>query len=119
MVLALKRLKVYLKLSAIGVVVLVVLLVVLMNREHKADIWFFKYYEGVPVLWLILVTALSSVAGWWGVSKIFRVLRELKEVRQAQSAEKQRLEQKRLAEELANREREIDEKIRRSIREET
>ena len=116
---ALKRLKVYLKLIAIGAVVFVLLLVVLMNREYKADVWLFKYYQDVPVLGLILVTALSSVVSWWGISKIFRVLRELKEVRQVQRAEQLRREQQRLADELAHRERQIDEKIRRSIREES
>ena len=119
MVLALRRLKVYLKLIAIGAVVVIVLLVVAMNRGHTTEIWFFGPYEKVPVLWLIVVTALSSVAGWWVVSRMFGVLRELREVRQARLVEKQRLEQQRLAQELKDREREIDEKIRRSIREET
>ena len=119
MPLALKRVKVYLKLIAIGLVAGVVLLVVVKNRENSADIWFFRGYEQVNVLWLILITAIVSVAGWWGIRKVTGVLREFREVRRQRKAELQTSEQRRLAQELAEREKRIDQKLRRSITEET
>jgi len=119
MALALKRVKVYLKLIAIVAVVAMVLLVVLKNLDHKADVWFFWINEQVNVLWLILVTAVSSVIGWWAVRKIFGVLRELREVRRLNEAESKLEEQRRLAQELAEREKRLDAKVRKSISEET
>jgi len=118
MTLALKRVKVYLKLIATCTVVVIVLLVVLMNRSNTADVWFFGRYRDVNVVWLIAVTSVSSVLGWWGVRRVFRVVRELREVRRARRKELQLDEQRRLADELAEREKKIDEKIRRSITEE-
>jgi hypothetical protein len=119
MALAAKQIKVYLRLVAIGAVALVVLLVVLMNLDKSADVWFFKTYEDVNVLWLIAVTAFSSVVGWIVVRKIFSVIRDLKEIRQAKRHEQQMAEQQRLAAETAERERRIDEKLRQSITEES
>ena len=85
--LALKRFKVYLRLGAIIVVVLIALLIIFMNRNHKADIWFFGYYPQINVIWLILVTAVVSVIGWWVVSKIIQVIREVRQVRRSANGE--------------------------------
>ena len=116
--LALKQIKVYLRLAAIIAIVLIALLIVFMNRNHKADIWFFGYYQQIDVLWLILVTAIVSVIGWWIVSKVIGVVREVRQVRQSVKMEKKFDEQRRIAEQLTEREKRIDEKVHRSIREE-
>ncbi len=118
MTLALKRIKVYLKLFAILEVVVAILLIVLENQENKADIWFFSKYEQVNVLWLILITAVTSIASWWIVMKIFGTLHELRRVREAQQSRQMTEEQQRRAQELAEREKRIDEKLRRSITDE-
>jgi type VI protein secretion system component VasK len=118
MSLALKRIKVYLKLSAILAVIAVILLVVLMNLDKRTDVWFFKPYEQVNVLWLILITAVSAIASWWIVLRVFGTLRELRGLRQAREDRQKIDEQQRLARELAEREKRIDEKLRRSITEE-
>jgi hypothetical protein len=118
MTLALKRIKVYLKLIAIVAVVAVILLIVLMNLDKRTDVWFFKDYLQVNVLWLILITAVSSIACWWIVLKVFGTLRELRGLRQARADQQKIGEQQRLARELAEREKRIDEKLRRSITEE-
>jgi hypothetical protein len=118
MTLALKRIKVYLKLVAILAVVAAILLIVLMNQDNKANIWFFGQYDGVNVLWLILITAVSSIASWWIVLKIFGTLRELRGLKRAREDRQRIDEQQRLARELAEREKRIDEKLRRSITEE-
>ena len=119
MALASKHFKAYLKLGAIIAIVVIALLIVFMNRNHKADIWFFGYYQQIKVLWLILVTAVVSVIGWWVVSKIIRVIREVRQVRRSVKMEKQFSEQRQMAEQLTEREKRIDEKIRRSITEES
>jgi hypothetical protein len=115
MALALRRIKVYVKLGATIAVVGAVLLVVLMNLNRTADVWFFHTYEKVPTFWLILVTAVSAIVGWWGIRKVVGVIRDLRELRASKVVERQREEQHRLAEELAEREKRIDEKLRRSI----
>ncbi len=116
--LALRQFKVYLKLGSIVVGAVLILLIVLMNRRNTADIWVFKTYEDVNVLLLILVTAVASVISWWAVRKIFRIIRELREVQRLKQSQVQLDEQRRLAQELADREKRIDEKVRRSITEE-
>lgn len=116
MSLALKSLKVYLKLFAILAAAVVILLTVVMNQENKATIWFlWRSYEQVNVLWLILITAVSSVVSWWAFLKLFGILREFREVRKARRTQFQTEEQQRLARELAEREKRLDEKLRRSI----
>ncbi len=118
MKLVLRRVKVYAKLILILAAIVLTLVVVLKNQENTADIWFFKPYTDINVLWLILIIAVSSVVGWWGIRKIFGVLRELREVRRAAEADRRLQEQQRLARELAERERRIDAKVVRSIRQE-
>lgn len=118
MSLALKRIKAYLKLAIIIAVVVAILLVVLKNRTNTADVWLFADFPQVNVLWLILVTAVSAVVIWWGLWKVFGVLRELREVRRLRQAQAQIEDQRRLAQELAEREKRIDAKVRRSISEE-
>lgn len=117
MTLALKRAKVYLKVGAIVAVVVVGLLVFWMNRGRTADVWFFREYSQIPVLWLILITGTSSILGWWGVRKVIGVVRDLRELRRARESERQLSEQRRLADQLAEREKRIDEKVRRSLTE--
>jgi Sec-independent protein translocase protein TatA len=113
--LALRQIKVYGKLGATVVVVAAGLLVALKNLSRTADVWFFRDYRQVPTLWLILVTAVLAVVGWWGIRKVGGVLRDLGGLRQARQAAQQRDEQQQLARELAEREKRIDEKLRRSI----
>lgn len=118
MTLALKRIKVYVKLIAIVAVVASILLIVWFNLDNTAKIWFFGTYEQVNVLWLMLITAILSIASWWIVAKIFATVRELRQLQHAQTSQQQIEEQRRLAQEMAEREKRIDEKLRRSIQEE-
>lgn len=117
MTLVLRRIWVYLKLIVILAVVALILTVVFKNREYTAKVWFFQSYDDVNVLWLILITAISSIIGWWGFLKIFSVIRELRAVRREEQTKKQFEEQRRIASELAERERRIDEKVKKSISE--
>ncbi len=115
MALALKQIKVYLRLIAIVAVAAVVLLVVVKNRHHEADVWFFGLYQQVNVVWLMFTTAVASVVVWWGVRKVFGVIRDLRELRRLQRDQARLEEQRRLAREVAEREKRVDEKVRRAI----
>ena len=116
MALALKKIKVYLKLTAVMTAVVIVLLLVLKNSGNTVKVWFFWFkLDEINVLWLILITAVSSIVGWWGFRKVFSVIREFREVRRQSQNQMQLDEQRRLAQEMAERERRIDEKVRRSI----
>ena len=119
MTLALKQLKVYLKLAVIVAAVAMVLLVVFKNRGRMADVWFFHEYSDVPVLRLILVTAVLAIAGWWGIRKVIGVLRDLRDLQRSKVTQRQVDEQRRLAEEITQREKRIDEKLHRSITEDS
>lgn len=119
MTLALRRTKVYAKLAAVTAVVGVILLLVLMNRKNETNVWFFGRYEDVNVLWLILVTAIVSVVTWWGLRKVFGVLRDLRELRRLEHEQADRDERQRRERELADREKRLDEKVRRAITEDT
>jgi len=115
--LALKRIKVYLKLGTIITIAVVMFLLVVMNRNHKTDIWFFHRFQQVNVLWLILISAVVSILSWWGLRKIRGAIYEFKQLRRT-AREKEQIEaQQRMAAELAEREKRIDEKIRRSLTE--
>ncbi len=116
--LALHRIKVYCKLALMAAVAIVVLLVVVCNRQNEAKVWFFTTFEKVNVLYLILITAVGSVALFWVIMRIRGVLREVRQLRKERRAAEQLAQQQRLAEQLASQEKRIDEKIRRSITEE-
>jgi hypothetical protein len=115
MTLVLRRIWVYFKFIAIVAVIAMILAVVLLNREYTATVWFFGKYENVNVLWLMLITAISAIITWWGVFRIFGVVREMRELKRRGQAEQALQEQRRLAQEMAERERRIDEKVKRSI----
>ena len=116
--LALRRVKVYSKLALMAAVAIVVLLVVVCNRQNEARVWFFTTFEKVNVLYLILITAVSSIAVFWTITRVLGVLREASQVRKDRRAAEQLAQQTKLAEELSNREKRIDEKLRRSLAEE-
>lgn len=117
MTLALRRIKVYVKIGATVVTALAIALVVFKNLGLTANVWFFHEYKDIGVLWLILITAVCAIIGWWGVGKLYTVWREFKELKQAQQNLRHAEDQRRVAAELAEREKRIDEKIRRSISE--
>ncbi len=113
--LALRRIKVYCKLALMVAVAVLIFLVVVCNRQNEADVWFLTKFEKVNVLYLILVTAVSSVVLFWAITRIRGVIREVRLVREERRNAEQAAQQKKLSEELADREKRIDEKLRRSI----
>lgn len=114
--LALRRIKVYLKLTLIVAVVVIGLLVIAKNRDHETDVWFFRMYEDVNVVHLMLITAVVSVVVWWGLVRLTGLWREIRELRRQERLNSELAAHKRLAQEIADREKRIDEKVRQAIR---
>ncbi len=117
MSLAIKRFKVYLRTLLVVVVVGAIGLVLFKNRSHTVAVWFFGLtHEDDPtnVVWLLLWTAGGTLTAWrvaWFARGLWRDLREVG--RLAAIEEATRLHEKRAAE-LDERERRIEEKLKRT-----
>ena len=68
---------------------------------------------------ITILAVLMAIVGWWGVRKVVGVLRDFRDLQRAKEAQRQVDEQRRLADEAAQREKRIDEKLHRSITEDT
>ncbi|MCH8053265.1 MAG: hypothetical protein IH895_04325 [Planctomycetes bacterium] len=112
---AIKKAKLYVKLVLIAVVVVMAVLVLFGNRNNNADVWFFKSYEDVNVLKLLLVTAVISIISFWILTTGFKLARQWREVsKQVAHQEKiKQLDSK--ADELEKQEQRIDDKINRAL----
>ena len=117
--LAFRGIKVYSKFIAILIVAVVVLILVLKNKGNTADVWLFHRFEEVNVLYLILVTAIGTVFLWWVIRRVFKVVRDVRDFRRHTRQKKLETDQQQRQQELADRERRIDEKLRRSITDES
>lgn len=115
MALALRKIKIYAKLAAIVAVVLVVLLVVWFNRKHQVTVWFFGTFENLNVLWLICITAVASVFGFWVVSKVRSTVKEFRQLRRDNRLQRELGEQKETLNRIEQKERRIDQKLRQGI----
>lgn len=113
--LALKRIKTYAKLTALITVAVVILLVIVYNRNHKVDIWLFGTIQQTNVLWVMLVSGASAVAIVKALGLVRKVLRDVKQIRKAKAAEVQLAEQRKLAEKLREQESRIDSKMEKMI----
>lgn len=117
--LALRRIKVYSKLGAIIAVAVVLLILIVKNKGNTADVWLFHRFEDVNVLYLILITAVVAVLLWWIVRRVFKIIRDVQEFRRESKERKVEAEHQRRQQELSDQERRIDEKLRRSISDES
>lgn len=115
MALAFKHVKTYAKLAVMIAITVAILLVVVLNRNHKVDVWLFHTFPQTNVLWVMLVSGASAVGIGWILSRVRQVLRDLREIRKAKAMEAQLTEQRQLAEEARERESRIDEKIQQQI----
>jgi len=113
--LAFRQIKTYAKITLIVATALAVVLVIVMNGDNTADVWLFHHFKQINVLWLMLVSGASAVVMVWILRRVRKVLREVRELRQAKAVEQKLNEQRRLAEELRRQEERIDAKIKGSI----
>ena len=118
MSLAFRRFRVHIKMGLMGAVVLLIVVVLLANRNNKATVWFFHRFEEINIVFLLVLTGVGSIAAAWVVSGFFRVLRELRRVRTETAAEGKLAAQQKLAHELDEREKRIDEKLQSSLQRE-
>ena len=117
MTLAIKQVKVYLRTIAVALVVGAVGLVLFKNRTNYVEVWFFGLTDGskkVNVVWLMLSTALGTLTVWrvvWFARGLWRDLREVARLKAIEEADQQH---KQRAAELEERERRIEEKLKRA-----
>ena len=109
------NLKVYIKLSLLIGLALVIGLVVFNNRHNEVTVWFFKRYESINVLWLILFTAMTSIVSWWAVFASLGVWRDMRELRRVTELERAKHQRQKREKDLAERERRVDAKLADAI----
>lgn len=115
MPLVFKQFKVYVRLALLVALALVIVLVVFYNRTNKVNVWFFKSYESINVLWLLVCTAIASIVSWWIVSASFGLWRDLRDLGRAAELKKTQAEQEKLVANLAETEKRIDKKLKDAI----
>src|SRR3990172_13405009 len=117
MTLAIQRVKVYLRTIAVALVVGAVGLVLFKNRTNYVEVWFFGLTDEakkVNVVWLMLSTALGTLTAWrvvWFTRGLWRDMREVARLKAIEEADRQH---KQRAAELEERERRIEEKLKRA-----
>jgi hypothetical protein len=117
MTLAIKQVKVYLRTIAVALVVGAIGLVLFKNRANYVEVWFFGLTDEskkVNVVWLMLSTALGTLTAWrivWFARGLWRDMREVAKQKAIEEATK--LQERRTAE-LEERERRIEEKLKRA-----
>lgn len=64
--------------------ILAVIVIAVKNSDNRTDLWVFHKFEQVPVLLLIVVTAVVSVIGWRIIRGLLQAYVELRRVRASQ-----------------------------------
>ena len=121
MKLAFKRLKLYGRGGLIVAVLGVVGLVLLKNRGHAVAFWFFGLTDDqrpVNVVWLILCTSAATLVSWWVLSLGWGLLRDMREVHRLRAISNANKELTQRATDLQERERRVDERLKRALTEE-
>jgi len=117
MTLAIQRVEVYVRLIAVALVVGAVGLVLFKNRSNYVEVWFFGLTDEtkkVNVVWLLLSTALGTLTAWrvvWFARGLWRDMREVARLKAIEEADQKH---KHRAVELEERERRIEEKLKRA-----
>jgi len=65
----------------------IVLLIVLKNWNEHAGLWFFRRFDKVPVLWLIVVTSVASIIVWKVIGGIRGAYIQVRKTRGSRSKE--------------------------------
>jgi len=119
--LAIKRFKVYVRVTLIVVVAVAIGLVLFKNRDNEVSFWFFGVTEDgtqINVVWLMLCTAVGTLLSWWVFSFGWGLWRDLREVKRRQAMDRATKELAKREAELDERNRRIDEKLKRAITQE-
>ncbi len=117
MTLAFKQMRVYVRTALVILVAAAVGLVLLQNREHTVEFWFFGLTpaEPIKVVWLMLCTAGGTLVAWWTTIVALRLFRDMRELKQMRVIEADAKDQAERAADLDERERRLDDKLKRAI----
>ena len=118
MSLAFKRFKVYVRCTLIVAAAVAIGLVLVKNRDNRVAFWFFGLTEEtgrINVVWLMLCTAVGTLVSWWVFSFGWGLWREVREVRRLEASKHTAEEFEKRETELNERERRIDESLKRAI----
>ncbi len=74
-----KKVKAWIRLVVTLVFLFLVILIIWKNWDNQADLWFFHSYK-IAVIWLLIVTALVSVGGFWVLKGVHRAFKDVKQV---------------------------------------
>ncbi len=114
---AFRQLGVYVRGAIVLVVAAAIGLVLFKNRGNEVSFWFFGLTGDteINVVWLILCTAAGTLVTWWALSLGRGIWRDMREVKQVRAIDKAASKLDIRTAELEERERRIDEKLRRAI----
>lgn len=118
---ALRTIKAYLRVALIVAVAGAISLVLVRNRGNVVSFWFFGFTDRtkpINVVWLIGCTAGVTLACRWVAALAWRVGRELREMQRLQAVKSIDRKQRARAADLDERERRIDDKVARALRDE-
>jgi type VI protein secretion system component VasK len=110
------RILAYAKLWSAIVLVVLIVIVVFANYGYETDVWLFRKFENVPTLLLIAVTAGVSIVSFWVLLRVRRLIADVRRIRDDQRREETLAQQRSVADELAEREKRLDEKLRNATR---
>ncbi len=118
MTLAFKQVKVYTKLGLFLIVAVAIGAVLIKNRSHSVQVWFFGLVDPakeVNVVWLMVWTALGAVVSWWVLRATLGLVKDMRELRREEELRERAKTQEELAARLRDQERRIDDKITKAI----
>lgn len=109
-----KAFAVYLRVAVVLLVAGAIGLILFKNRSYTVSVWLFGLTDTarpVNVIWVILATAVSTLALWWSIALGRGLVRDYRELKhEQQSAQGKKLTENRIAE-LDARQRRIEEKL--------
>ena len=83
MAVAFEQVKLYTRLALMIIAVGMIAAVLLFNRHHDTDVWFFHPFHQVNVIWVMVVTSVASVASFWLLTQVIAVRRDLRRLDKA------------------------------------
>jgi len=116
--LAIKRAKVYLRVSIVAAVVGAFGLILFKNRSNEVTVWFFGLTDTskpINVVWLILSTVAATRAAIWVLSVGKGLWSDVLELRRQKAAELEAEKQRQRVAQLEEREKRLTEKVDRAI----
>jgi hypothetical protein len=74
-----KKFKAWVRLVVTLILLFLVILIIAKNSDNQASLWFFHTYN-IAVIWLLIVTSLVSVVGFWIIKGVYRAFKDVRHV---------------------------------------